>query len=230
MKSSIIVPAYNEENRIKPFLNKLIAYCKKNLKSYEIILVNDGSKDNTLEVLNKYKSNIVRVVTYRNNRGKGHAVKEGIFSAKGNNILFIDADGSIPPFEIPHMLKKLDKFDVVVGTRNVKESKVEKTIYRKILSWGFNTYVSILFFMRFTDYLCGFKGMKKSAATKIFRKLISERWLFDVEMFYRIKKAKLSCFELPITWAEKGDSHLRMKTWITFFFQLIFLRIRLLKD
>ncbi len=104
MELSIIIPAYNEENRIKPFLARLLEFSKK-LKSYELIFVNDGSRDNTLKIINdiskRYKR--LKIISYGTNRGKGYAVRKGILAAGGKKIIFIDADGSISPDVSPKM-------------------------------------------------------------------------------------------------------------------------------
>ena len=111
-----------------------------------------------------------------------------------------------------------------MGSRNLPESKAQKNFIRKILSFGFNNYVSLIFWMNHSDYLCGFKGFHTSVAGDIFSKIKSERWVFDVELFYRLKKAGIQVYELPIAWVHKGDSKMTLFDIIKIFFSILSLR------
>ena len=226
MKVSIVVPCYNEENRIKPFLTSLIQFSKDNLKSYEIIVVNDGSKDKTLDVLKEFSKDI-KLISYEKNKGKGGAVREGVLSSIGEKVLFIDADGSIQPDEIPKMLEKLDSYDVVVGDRASKDSDVNAIALRNITGKLFNFYVNVLFGYKTWDNLCGFKGFKKEIAKDLFTDLIAYGWIFDVELFYKIHKKNYTLYKLPIKWVHKGDSKIKLLDPFKMFFQLIKLRMKL---
>lgn len=225
-KLSIIVPVYNEENRMPGFFRSLDGFCRRYIKNYEIIAVNDGSKDKSLEVLKAMPYPNLEIISYSPNKGKANAVKEGVKAAKGSHLLFIDADGATAPDEIAKMLPLFKEYDVVVGSRNLKESQADKDFNRRILSFGFNTYVSILFGMNFTDYLCGFKGFRADIAKRLFHNLKSKRWIFDVELFYRIKKSNTSCIEIPIRWEHRYESNMKKLDIIKIFFQLIWLRFR----
>ena len=226
MKVSIVVPCYNEENRIKPFLTSLIQFSKANLKNYEIIFINDGSKDKTLDVLKEFSKDI-KLISYEKNKGKGGAVREGILSSMGEKVLFIDADGSIQPDEIPKMLEKLDNYDVVVGDRASKDSDVNAIALRNITGKLFNFYVNVLFGYKTWDNLCGFKGFKKEIAKDLFTDLIDYGWIFDVELFYKIHKKNYTLYKLPIKWVHKGDSKIKLLDPFKMFFQLIKLRMKL---
>ncbi len=230
LEFSIIVPAYNEENRIEPFLNDLHSF-SKNFKNYEILLVNDGSTDNTLNIFEQFKNkgNNVKIISYSKNKGKGYAVKTGIFNSKGKKIIFIDSDGSIPPKEILKMIDLLDKYDAVVGSRAHKDSKIKTSTSRLITGVVFNAYANLLFKNNIKDHLCGFKGFKREIAFKLFNDLISRRWIFDVELFYKIRKNKMRLYELPIEWIHKDKSKIKLIDPLKMFFQLIVLRFKLLK-
>jgi len=213
MKNSIIVPAYNEEKRSMRFIPSLLDFVKK-MPSSEVIIVDDGSKDNTKTIINKLikskKASFAKIIGYNKNQGKGNAVAFGVKAAKGDKIIFIDADGSIPPHEIPKILKKLDGYDVVVGDRYSKQSKIKRTFLREIFSLGFNTFVSLMFQYSYRDNLCGFKGFKKNIAKKLFSDLKDKRWVFDVELFYKIKKKGYSLYFLPIEWHHVGGSRINL--------------------
>lgn len=234
MRNSIIVPAYNEEKRSCGFVPDLLDFVRKKLPSSEVIIVNDGSKDKTAEKIKKFISeadakSFAKVMGYNKNKGKGNAVAFGIKEAKGEKILFIDADGSIRPEEIPTMLEKLNKYDVVVGDRLSAKSKIKTNLIRKLTSFGFNLFVSVLFQDRFKDNLCGFKGFRKSAAKELFSDLLDKRWVFDVELFFKIKKRKYSLYSLPIKWKYVSGSKINMVIDpFKWFLRLIKLRFQLI--
>jgi len=228
--NSIIVPAFNEEERSLKFIPHLLAYVKKHIHSSEIIIVDDGSSDRTVDVVKKMiirarAQKIAKVIGYSKNKGKGNAVAFGVKHAKGTKILFIDADGSIQPDEIPKMLTKLDMYDVVVGDRHSARSKIKTTILRKITSGGFNRWVSIIFGYSYRDNLCGFKGFKRHVAKTIFANLRDKRWVFDVELFYKIKKKGYSLYFLPIKWKHVEGSRINViRDSVVWFLRLLRLR------
>ena len=224
MKVSVIVPAYNEEFRAKPFLNELKNAMKPD---WEVIFVDDGSTDNTSKVLQDFKIINKKVISYKKNHGKGFAVRQGIIKSSGSYIIFIDADGSIRPTQIYAMLGHLKKYDVVVGTRASKESKVKQSLLRKILAKFFNSYVNILYNTRINDNLCGFKGFRRNLAKKLFSDMISERWIFDVELLYKTRKLGLKVYEMPIEWNYKRDSKMGVFDPFKIALQLLFLRLKL---
>ncbi len=226
MRASIIIPAYNEESRIKPFLKEL----KQSIKpDWEIIFVDDGSVDKTAGILKKFSIANKKVISYKKNMGKGFAVKTGVAAASGDSIIFIDADGSIHPSQIGRMIDYLKKYDAVVGTRASKESKVKQSFFRKMTGICFNKYVGMLYGLKIRDNLCGFKGFKKDVAKKIFNGLQSYRWVFDVELFYKIRKSGLSLFEMAIRWEYRPDSRIKPTDPLKMAFELLYLRLKLLK-
>ena len=231
--NSIIVPAYNEEKRSANFIPDLIDFTKKRLHGSEIIIVNDGSTDDTENIIKKMiksknAQDFAKLIGYGVNKGKGNAVAFGVKAAKGDKILFIDADGSIQPEDIPNMLKKLDDYDLVSGTRLSKKSKIKTNVLRKLFSFGFNSVVSLLFQYSYRDNLCGFKGFRRNSAKVLFSNLIDKRWVFDVELFYKAKKKRFSVCFLPIKWHHVGNS--RVKLWkdpFLWLIRLVMLRIKL---
>lgn len=227
MKVSIIVPVYNEESRINPFLKDLRANLKPD---WEVIFVDDGSDDNTLNILKKFEVTNKRIISYKNNRGKGFAVKTGVMVAKGDYVIFIDADGSIHPIQINSMLEYLKKYEVVVGTRASKDSEVKQPFLRKMIGVAFNMCVNFLYNIKIKDNLCGFKGFRKDIAKKLFSSLSSKRWIFDVELFYKIRKEDFSLYQIPIKWEHKKNSRISFTDPFKMGWELIVLKINIFKN
>jgi len=235
LELSIVVPAYNEQLRITSFLKNLLNFSKKNLDSYEIIIVDDGSNDNTYQIvkdlIKDYEN--TKIITYSENKGKGYAVFQGILNAIGEFVLFIDADGSTPPEEIKNMIKIYRKYDydVIIGTRIDERSSIEnpQPISRKVLSLIFNLYSNILFRLRINDLLCGFKGFKKEIAMRIFQDLKSFRWEFDVEILYKVRKLEYSLYQIPIKWKHEEGSKIKKSDPFFIFLNLFKLRLKFFK-
>ncbi len=230
-EQSIIVPAYNEAGRISSFLEELLNFSNLNLNNYEIIIVNDGSTDGTEDVINNLIKGRkdVSLIGYSTNKGKGEAVKFGIFNSCGEKIIFIDADGSVAPDLMPEILKRLNEYDVVVGDRSLKESRIKTRVHRWFLGKIFNIMVNLLFRTNTRDNLCGFKGFKRDAAEELFNDLIEKRWLFDVEIFYKIKQNKFSLYRMPIQWEYVGNSKVGFSDPVKMFLRLFVLRIKLFR-
>lgn len=226
MQASIIVPFYNEELRTRPFLDVLLDYDNP---KWEFLFVNDGSTDATLQILNEYKFINKKIISYKKNRGKGYAIKSGVSAAKGRYIIFIDADGSIHPSQIKNMLQHLKKYDAVVGTRTSKKSHVEVPFFRKLTGIAFNRYANLLFGINVEDTLCGFKGFKGEAAKTLFRNLIDNRWIFDVEVFYKIRKNNYSLCLMPIKWTYRDKSKMTIADVVRIAVTMLILRIKLIK-
>ena len=226
MNLSIIVPAYNEEKRIRGFLRELVGFLKG--RGSEIIVVNDGSTDNTLGVLGEFGKDI-RIISYKRNRGKGAAVKRGIMESRGEKIIFMDADGATPPGEIPKMERMLDEYDVATGLRTSRESRIlrKQPFHRVFLSRAFNRVVGMLFHIGVDDYLCGFKGFRRQAARELAGELVSDRWEFDVELMARARRKGFRIKQFPITWSDvKGSKLSSFRDPASILFHLVFLKFR----
>ena len=226
MDVSIVVPLFNEESRMDKFLASLKEHGKNR---WEVILVNDGSTDKTLEKLQRFEMPNKKIISYRKNMGKGFAVKKGIMAADGDYVVFIDADGSIHPSQIKNMLRQLKRYDVVIGTRTSQQSKVVQPFFREFIGVAFNKYTNLLFDIDTDDTLCGFKGFRRDAAKFLFGNLISRKWVFDVELLYKIKKKGYSLCKIPIVWVYKSNSRIRFLDPIKIAINLLYLRFKLIK-
>jgi dolichyl-phosphate beta-glucosyltransferase len=206
MKLSVVIPVYNEERRIKDSLDKINKYLKN--KNYEIIVVDDGSTDKTREIVQKFKNIII--TKKRKNKGKGYSVKQGMLMAKGEYVLFLDADLSTPIEELGEFLKLIKKYDVVIGSRAIKGSKVKTSWYRKLLGRIGNFFISILAVKNIKDTQCGFKLFRKEAAKKIFEKQTINGWGFDFEILHIAQKLGFSIKEQPVNWTLGKESKVKL--------------------
>lgn len=203
---SVVIPAFNEAERLPSFLRQVISYCIKSKKIYEIIIVDDGSTDNTFEAASSYKTEFsnLSVIRIKKNMGKGYAVKEGILKSNGEICLFLDADGSVSPEEIekniPYILE--EDYDIFIGSRALKnEAQVlEVRWYRKILGLLFNFFVLLFLLRDIKDTLCGLKMFKKEVAKSLFSKNRIKGFGFDIEILYLASKMGCRIKEGPISW------------------------------
>ncbi|MBI2327773.1 glycosyltransferase family 2 protein [Candidatus Curtissbacteria bacterium] len=206
VKLSVIVPCYNEESRFRKGFNHYYSYFKKQNYSWELILVNDGSKDQTLNLMHKLagSKNNVKIISYKTNRGKGFAVIQGVKAAKGQYILFTDIDYSVPIDTIESFYKYFKKgFPVVIGSRRVKGSKilVRQNLLRELLGRGFTFLVNLLIW-GVHDATCGFKAFNKIEAKKVFQKITIYDWAFDAEILFICQKLGIKFIQVPVNWRD----------------------------
>jgi len=208
---SLVVPVFNEEKRIHN-LKKIDAYAHKNAYIKEIIVVDDGSTDETIRIVKKtpYK-NRISIISYKENQGKGYAIKKGVLAAKGTHVIFIDVDLSTPLDTIGKVVKTLHSYDVVIGTRKNKHARLKKRqpMVREWMGKGFTRLSQMALGVRVTDFTCGFKCFTTQSAKKIFSKQMIRRWSFDAEALFLAKKYGYSIGELPVTW--KNDPHTKVR-------------------
>jgi dolichyl-phosphate beta-glucosyltransferase len=241
---SVVVPAYNEEKRIDPMMNEMIEFLSAQKKkdpsfTWEIIVVDDGSKDATSAHVQKRYVNVlghqlIRVLKLFKNNGKGGAVRKGMLRARGEFIIFADADGATKASDLTALLNVLQKHiggggkgeksnnaigsggaaAVAVGSRahidEAEESKAKRTAFRAFLHEGFDLLKRMLLggMGGVRDTQCGFKMFTRPAVAKIFPVMHIERWAFDVELIYLAVRFGIPIFEVPVNWHEVGGSTL----------------------
>jgi dolichyl-phosphate beta-glucosyltransferase len=208
---SIVIPAYNEALRIGRTLDRIDEYLKGYGPSYEIIVVDDGSTDDTEKVVRKAAEKHPAIILLQNvmNKGKGYSVKRGVLASRGRFVLMSDADLSTPIEEIGRLYKALKEgYDVAIGSRSVSGSKILKrqTWYRQLMGKTFNKIVQAVAVAGIRDTQCGFKLFKGDAARKVFARQRIERFAFDVEALYLAKQMGLSIREVPVIWMNSPDS------------------------
>lgn len=209
---SVIIPAYNEEKRLGPNLKPVLKYLDVHFPNYELVIIDDGSTDNTVQTVSKeiINNTKVKLIAYQPNRGKGYAVRTGVMASKGDLVLFMDADLSTPLEEIPHIIELLKNYDVVIGSRGISKVVKQAPIHRRLASFIFD---QIKYFMvglrRFKDTQCGFKVFRGPIARQLFAKSQVDRFMFDVEILYLAEQRGLRIGEMPVAWADVPGSHVR---------------------
>ncbi|KFM61195.1 Dolichyl-phosphate beta-glucosyltransferase, partial [Stegodyphus mimosarum] len=229
---SVIIPAYNEENRLPTMLEECLEYLECRTKSntdfsYELIIVDDGSSDNTTEVaLNfarKYSTEKIRVLTLKKNRGKGGAVRLGMLSCRGRYLLFADADGATKFSDIEKLEKEMQVAvteninSIVIGSRAhlEKQAIASRSLFRTILMYGFHFLVWFFGVRSIRDTQCGFKMFTREAARILFPVLHVERWAFDVELLYIAEKRGMIIKEVAVNWTEiEGSKLVPFWSWL----------------
>jgi glycosyltransferase involved in cell wall biosynthesis len=209
---SIIVPAYNEAQRLGESLARMLDYIRDSNWSAEVIVVNDGSTDNTAEVVGEFarQNPIVRLIENSRNRGKGYSVRNGIMNASGQVLLFTDADLSSPIEEASKLFAPIEtgQADVAIGSRYLdSELQTRKQpVYRRVLGRAFNTALKVILGLSYRDTQCGFKAFSRKAALTIFPKMKIERWGFDPEILFLAERYDLRVAEVGVAWAHDHRS------------------------
>lgn len=212
MEISVIIPAFNEEKRIKKTLETILAYLERKKYSYEIIVVNDGSTDKTKEVILEFHNKKIRVVDNPRNCGKGYSVQQGFLAATKKWILFTDADLSTPIEELETSFRYTDTAPVIIGSRNLPMSHivVKQPLLRSTLGRIFPFFVRLLLLPDIKDSQCGFKLFRSDVAKKIAEKQRIHGFCFDVELLFLAKKYKFMIQEIPITWSNDERSKIKI--------------------
>lgn len=208
---SIIVPAYNEEGRITKTLQAISGHFQRKKLSYEIIVVDDGSRDSTIAVVEKLRLPNLQVVTYGVNRGKGYAVNYGVKSCHGEWILMADADNSTPISQFDNLWLQTDSYQVIIGSRYAKGSHIaiRQGIPRIVLGRMGNWLIRALILPGIKDTQCGFKLFSRRAAQEIFPLQTIWRWGFDMELLVIAKECGYKIKEVPITWLNDEQSRIQ---------------------
>ncbi|MBU0478815.1 glycosyltransferase family 2 protein [bacterium] len=227
---SLIIPAYNEEIRISNTLDEFIEYLTKQDYAYEIIIVDDGSTDNTENLLINYSTKYSFIKTIRNlkNTGKGYSVRRGIEEANGEYILFSDADLAVRPEHICLIIKELKEgVDIVIGSRAAKGAEIETSQpkLREGVGRFFNSIVKGFITHDFLDTQCGFKGFKANVAKTICKEQTLYGYCFDIELLLLAQKNRYTVKEVPVIWNDKEGSKLSIADAPNILMELIKLKI-----
>lgn len=210
MKISVVLPAYNESSRIVASVKKVNRFLARRYEDYEVIVVDDGSTDETARISEELG---VKVVRNGVNRGKGFAVRCGVSAASFPTVLMTDCDAATPIRELDRMHKALDTgYDIVIGSRNMPGSNVGvyQPFYRRLAGQAFPLMVRLMLGLKYRDTQCGFKIFRTDLVRDIMTRQTIERFAFDVELLYIAEKMGAEVKELPVIWRSKGESKVRL--------------------
>jgi dolichyl-phosphate beta-glucosyltransferase len=210
---SIVIPAYNEGTRLGATLEKVLAYVRAQGWNAEVIVVNDGSRDNTADLVRGFAAQnpILRLVENPGNRGKGYAVRNGMLNARGEIVVFSDADLSSPIEEMPKLLAALAAgADIAIGSRWLRaELQTQRqSLLRQLFGRIFNALNRIILGLQFKDTQCGFKAFTRRAAQTILPLQRIERWGFDPEILFLARKFGFRVEEVAVLWGHSGDTRI----------------------
>jgi len=222
---SVIIPAYKQEKTIQRDLQNIENVLGKIRYDYEIICVVDGREDKTFENAKKLKSKKLKVVGYKDNHGKGYAIRYGMVRAKGDLVAFIDAGMDLDPNGLSMLLEHFEWYnaDIIVGSKRHPVSKIQYPWQRKILSFGYQLLVRLLFGLQIRDSQVGMKFFKRKVLEDVLPRLLVKQYAFDIEMLavaHRLGYKRI--FEAPINieWKEEA-SILSKSLWKTIYHMLI---------
>jgi dolichyl-phosphate beta-glucosyltransferase len=207
---SVVVPCFNERLRLPTTIDAVRRYLDARSDVYEVVLVDDGSEDGTLDLLRAYEraSAAVRVVALRPNRGKGRAVAEGVGVTTGDRVLVTDADLSTPMAELVRLERALGEgADVAIGSRAAPWSRLtDQALYRQMMGKTFNVLVRLTLLPEFQDTQCGFKLFRGEVARELFERLQTDGFAFDVEILWHAQGAGYAVTEVPVQWRNSETS------------------------
>jgi glycosyltransferase involved in cell wall biosynthesis len=210
---SIVIPAYNESARLGSTLEKVLGYAHRQGWNAEVIVVNDGSRDNTADIVRSFAAEdpVLRLVENPGNHGKGYSVRNGMLNAHGRIVLFSDADLSSPIEEAPKLFQALEQgADIAIGSRWLRsETQTQRQpLHRQLFGRIFNLILRLTLGLKFKDTQCGFKAFKQPAVQAIFPLQKIERWGFDPEILFLARKLKFKVQEVPVAWGHSGGTRI----------------------
>jgi glycosyltransferase involved in cell wall biosynthesis len=210
---SIVIPAYNESARIEVALSNVLSCVESRAWDADILVVDDGSTDNTCAIVQQWMASNPRLHLIQNpgNRGKGYSVRNGLLQSSGEIVMFTDADLSAPIEEAERLIEAIDAgADVAIGSRWLDKQKqtVHQPLYRRFFGRCFNWVTRKVMGLPFKDTQCGFKAFRRDAAQTIFRLQTIERWGFDPEILFIARKLRYTIVEVPVTWGHDERSRI----------------------
>ena len=206
---SVIIPAYNEERRIEPGLRQALDYLSRRKLPYELLVVDDGSKDGTAKVAEAFAGQGVRVLRHERNRGKGAAVRTGLLASRGRKVLITDADFSTPIEEVEKLERRLQNgTPLVIGSRGLADSQIgqRQPFYREMMGRTFNRLIRIFGVRGIKDTQCGFKLTRGDEGRGLASELKIEGFAYDVELIWLARRRGYNVAEVGVVWVNSPDS------------------------
>lgn len=237
MRLSIIIPAYNEEKTITTTLRDIDKHLSKQGYDYEIVVVNDGSKDRTSEVINKLKPEMknLRLIDNKKNQGKAGVTRQGLMESKGDYRLFMDADNATTVNHVDKMWPLFEQgYDIVIGSRDSKDAEgakqaVPQSFLKRMMGNAGNLVIQIVAVRGIWDTQCGFKAFKKEVVEDIMPRMKITGWGFDIEILAVARKLGYKIGIIPVYWINNPESRVNLKGYLMTFVEVFKVRINLIK-
>ena len=229
----MVIPAYNEAGRIGPSLRRALDYLKRRGLAYEVLVVDDGSRDATAEVAAGFANEGVKVLRLERNRGKGGAVKTGVLASRGDRVLLSDADFSTPIEEVEKLEARLEETPVVLGSRAVPGAAVRQRqpIYRELMGKTFNRVIRLLGVRGLHDTQCGFKLLRGDLARSLCAEMTIDGFAYDVELVWLAQRRGLPIAEVGVVWVNSPDSRVSpVRSSLAMLRDVVLMRLRYLRD
>jgi len=227
----VTIPVYNEEAVLVKQINKLVNHLAKHDEiMWRIVIADNGSTDKTGEIardMSKADSRIsLREIKAK---GRGYALRDSWLNSKSDVVCYIDVDFSTDLNDLTELIGMvaMDRSDIAYGSRLSRDSKTTRSVFREVLSRGYNLLVKMILGVRFKDAQCGFKALSLSAAHDLVPDVRDNKWFFDTELLYLAEKRGYRLGEVPVTWVEGRESKVRiLRTVLDYFINLVKLRVR----
>jgi dolichyl-phosphate beta-glucosyltransferase len=210
---SVVIPMYNETGRIRDTIPTMLDYFRKQRYRHEFVVVDDGSQDGTADLARElFPPEKTRVLEKRPNRGKGSAVKAGMLAARGEWILFCDADLSTPPEELDRLWEWTNEYEIIIGSRKMEGANIvrHQPLWRESLGKVFTWLTNRLATRGISDVTCGFKLFSHEAAQALFSRSRIRDWSFDAEVLFIAQRRGFRVKEVPVTWHDKPGTKVRI--------------------
>jgi dolichyl-phosphate beta-glucosyltransferase len=212
---SLVIPAFNEAGRLQATLTRVLDYLQEQPRSFEVIVVDDGSEDGTVDVVRALVVSRDGVRLHRQvpNQGKGEAVRQGMLVATGRYRFFSDADLSVPIEMLPVFLVVLDgACDIAIASRRAAGAVIEvhQPRHRELLGRAYSTLASWMLWLAVADVTCGFKGFRGAVAADLFSRQRVKHWSFDAEILYLARRRGYRVVEIPVRWRNDASSRVRL--------------------
>lgn len=226
-KICVVIPVYNEEEQLEWSVKEVLEVCKKNYKSFEILIADNASTDRTLEIAKKLKRSYKEVdYIHLDQKGRGRALKKAWVSTDADIMCYMDVDLSTDLRHLRQLTDAIEKgYDISFGSRHHKESKLERSVKRDILSKGYNLLLKTFLSFPFRDAQCGFKAVDKQVVKELVPKIKNNEWFFDTELIIKGLHAGYRLKSIPVEWIEDKGSTVRIKKIVESYLKNIF-RVR----
>lgn len=233
---SIIVPAYNEEDRISRSLSRIHEYLSLQKYSWEILVVIDGATDNTFNMVHEFESlfeDRLTIINNKKNHGKGYVVRQGMLKASGEFRVFTDADNSTDISHLDAMIVKFGEgYDVVIGTRDDKDvpgakQEIKQSFLKRLLGNMGNLFIQLVAVRGIWDTQNGFKGFSAKAAQEIFSRTVIDKWGFDIEVLALARQLDYRVGIIPVFWKNDPKSHVKLSGYFRTLWETVQVRLNI---